>query len=54
MTVDTVRGREALIRMTVRGFGGRSQKVGAVVDSGEHAYLRFVGLTTVGMVNKLA
>lgn len=34
MIVGTVRRRQPLIRLTIRGFGGRQQDVEAVVDSG--------------------
>jgi clan AA aspartic protease len=34
-----VRGREALIRLTIRGFRGRQQEIEAVVDSGYTGWL---------------
>jgi len=39
MIVGIVRGREALIRLTVRGFRGRQQEIEAVVDSGYTGWL---------------
>lgn len=39
MTVGTVRGREPLIRLIVRGFRGRQQEIQAVVDSGYTGWL---------------
>jgi clan AA aspartic protease len=39
MMVGAVRGREALIRLTVRGFRGLQQEVEAVVDSGYTGWL---------------
>jgi clan AA aspartic protease len=34
-----VRGREALIRLSIRGFRGREQEIDAVVDSGYTGWL---------------
>ena len=34
MIVGIIRGREALIRLTIRGFRGREQEIDAIVDSG--------------------
>ena len=39
MIVGIVQGREALIRLTVRGFRGRQQDIKAVVDSGYTGWL---------------
>jgi clan AA aspartic protease len=39
MIVGIVRGREALIRLTIRGFLGRNQEIEAVVDSGYTGWL---------------
>ncbi len=39
MIVGIVQRREALIRLTVRGFGGRQQEIEAVVDSGYTGWL---------------
>ncbi len=39
MIVGIVRGREALIRLTIRGFRGREQEIEAVVDSGYTGWL---------------
>jgi clan AA aspartic protease len=39
MIVGIVRGREALIRLTIRGFRGREQEIDAVVDSGYTGWL---------------
>ena len=39
MIVGMVRGREALIRLTIRGGRGRQQEVEAVVDSGYTGWL---------------
>jgi clan AA aspartic protease len=39
MIVGIVRGRAALIRLTVRGFRGRQQEIEAVVDSGYTGWL---------------
>ena len=39
MIVGIVRGREALVRLTIRGFRGRQQEVEAVVDSGYTGWL---------------
>jgi hypothetical protein len=33
MIVGIVQGREALIRLTIRGFRGRQQEIEAVADS---------------------
>ena len=40
MIVGIVQGREALIRLTIRGFRGRHQEVEAVVDSGYTGWLK--------------
>src|SRR5207247_5067254 len=39
MIVGIVRGREALIRLTIRGFRGRQQEIEAVVDTGYTGWL---------------
>ena len=39
MIVGIVRGREALFRLTIRGFRGRQQEIEAVVDSGYTGWL---------------
>ncbi len=39
MISGIVRGREALIRLTLRGFRGREQEIDAVVDSGYTGWL---------------
>lgn len=39
MIVGTVRAREPLIRLTIRGFRGRRQEIHAVVDSGYTGWL---------------
>ena len=39
MIVGIIRGREALIRLTIRGFRGREQEIDAVVDSGYTGWL---------------
>ena len=39
MILGTVRGREPLIRLTVRGLRGRQQEIEAVVDSGYTGWL---------------
>ncbi len=39
MIVGIVQGREALIRLTVRGFRGFEQEIDAVVDSGYTGWL---------------
>jgi clan AA aspartic protease len=39
MMVGIVRGREPLIRLTIRGFRGRQQEIEAVVDSGYTGWL---------------
>lgn len=39
MIVGIVRGREPLIRLTIRGFRGREQEIEAVVDSGYTGWL---------------
>jgi clan AA aspartic protease len=39
MILGIVRAREPLIRLTIRGFRGRSQQVEAVVDSGYTGWL---------------
>ncbi len=39
MIVGSVQGREALIRLTIRGFRGSQQEIEAVVDSGYTAWL---------------
>jgi clan AA aspartic protease len=39
MKVGIVRGREPLIRLTIRGFRGRRQEIEAVVDSGYTGWL---------------
>jgi clan AA aspartic protease len=39
MIVGIVRRREALIRLTIRGFRGREQEIDAVVDSGYTGWL---------------
>ena len=39
MIVGVVRGREALIRLTIRGFRGLQQEIEAVVDSGYTGWL---------------
>ena len=39
MIVGIVQGREALIRLTVRGLRGRQQEIEAVVDSGYTGWL---------------
>ena len=39
MIVGIVRRREALIRLTIRGFRGRQQEIEAVVDSGYTGWL---------------
>lgn len=39
MIVGIVRGREALVRLTIRGFRGLQQEVEAVVDSGYTGWL---------------
>lgn len=39
MMVGIVRGREALLRLTIRGFRGRQQEIEAVVDSGYTGWL---------------
>ena len=39
MIVGIVRGREPLIRLTIRGFRGRQQEIEAVVDSGYTGWL---------------
>ena len=39
MIVGIVRGREALLRLTIRGFRGREQETDAVVDSGYTGWL---------------
>ena len=39
MIVGVVRGREALVRLTIRGFRGLQQEVEAVVDSGYTGWL---------------
>lgn len=39
MIIGTVRGRQPLIRLTVRGFGGHQQEIEAVVDSGYTGWL---------------
>jgi clan AA aspartic protease len=39
MIVGIVQGREARIRLTIRGFGGREQEIDAVVDSGYTGWL---------------
>src|SRR5439155_8037739 len=39
MIVGIVQGREALIRLTIRGFRGRQQEIEAVVDSGYTGWL---------------
>ena len=39
MIVGIVHGREALIRLTIRGFRGRQQEIEAVVDSGYTGWL---------------
>ena len=39
MIVGIVQGREALIRLTVRGFRGLQQEIEAVVDSGYTGWL---------------
>lgn len=37
--VGVVKGREALVRLTIRGFRGREQEIDAVVDSGYTGWL---------------
>ena len=39
MIVGTVRRREAVIRLTLRGFRGRQQVIEAVIDSGYTGWL---------------
>ena len=39
MIVGIVQGREALIRLIIRGFRGRQQEIEAVVDSGYTGWL---------------
>ena len=39
MIAGTVRGREALIRLMIRGFRGRQQEIEAVVDTGYTGWL---------------
>lgn len=39
MIVGIVQGREALIRLTIRGFRGRQEEIKAVVDSGYTGWL---------------
>src|SRR5213596_3264457 len=39
MIVGIVRAREALIRLTIRGYRGRKQEIEAVVDSGYTGWL---------------
>jgi clan AA aspartic protease len=39
MIIGTVRGREALIPLTIRGSRGRQQQIEAVVDSGYTGWL---------------
>jgi predicted aspartyl protease len=39
MIVGIVRGREPLIRLTIRGLRGRQQEIEAVVDSGYTGWL---------------
>lgn len=39
MIVGIVQGREALIRLTIRGFRGHVQEIDAVVDSGYTGWL---------------
>jgi clan AA aspartic protease len=39
MIVGVVQGREALIRLTIRGFRGLQQEIEAVVDSGYTGWL---------------
>ena len=39
MIVGVVQNREALIRLTIRGFRGREQEIEAVVDSGYTGWL---------------
>jgi clan AA aspartic protease len=39
MIVGVVQGREALLRLTIRGFRGRQQEIKAVVDTGYTGWL---------------
>jgi hypothetical protein len=39
MMVGIVRGREALIRLVIRGFRGLQKEIDAVVDSGYTGWL---------------
>ncbi len=39
MLIGIVQGREALIRLTIRGLRGREQEIDAVVDSGYTGWL---------------
>ena len=50
MIVGSVRGREPLIWLTVRGFRGRKQEIEAVVDSGYTGWLTLPP-TTIAALN---
>ena len=50
MIVGIVQGREALIRLTIRGFRGRQQEIEAVVDSGYTGWLTLPP-TVIGALN---
>jgi clan AA aspartic protease len=50
MIVGMVRGREPLIRLTIRGFRGRQQEIDAVVDTGYTGWLTLPP-TVIGGLN---
>ena len=49
MIVGIVRGREPLIRLTIRGFRGRQQEIEAVVDSGYTGWLTLPPMIMVAL-----
>jgi clan AA aspartic protease len=50
MIVGMVQGREALIRLTIRGFRGRQQEIEGVIDTGYTGWLTLPP-TVVGSLN---
>lgn len=49
MIVGIVRGREPMIRLTIRGFRGREQEIEAVVDSGYTGWLTLPPAVIAGL-----
>src|SRR5947207_1019601 len=49
MIVGTVRWREPLVRLTIRGFRGRRQEIEAVVDTGYTGWLTLPPATVAAL-----